>query len=95
MAGSSARYRTLAADGGPGPPRPVSLAPEHRRLIARLEGLPANASGADKRRGCRDHAASVRCFASARRGVDPLAPLASALKGPAPQQNFPGTFLNL
>ena len=95
MAGSSARYRTSAADGGPDPPRPVSPAPEHRRLIARLEGVPADASGADKSRGRRGHADAVRHFASARRGVDPLAPLASALKEPAPQQNFPETFLNL
>ena len=67
MLGDSARDRTSAADGGPDPPRPVSLAPEYRRLIARLEGLPANASGADKRWVHRAHADAVRHFASARR----------------------------
>ena len=38
MVGNSARYRTSVADGGPDPPRPVSLAPEYRRLIARAHG---------------------------------------------------------
>ena len=37
MVGNSARYRTSVADGGPDPPRPVSLAPEHRRRIAGLD----------------------------------------------------------
>ena len=67
MLGDSAPYRTSAADGGPDPPRPVSLAPEYRRLIAGLEDLPANASGADKSWVHRAHAAAVRHFASAKR----------------------------
>ena len=67
MLGDSARYRTSAADTGPDPPRPVSLAPDYRRRIARLEDLPANASGADKRWVHQAHAAAVRHFASARR----------------------------
>ena len=67
MVGKSTRYRTLTADGEPDPPRPVPLAPEYRRLIARLEDLPANASGADKSWVHRAHAAAVRHFASARR----------------------------
>ena len=67
MVGNSTRYRTSVADGGPDPPRPISLAPEYRRLIARLEDLPANASGADKSWVHRAHAAAIRHFASAKR----------------------------
>ena len=67
MLGDSARYRTSAADGGPDPPRPVSLAPDYRRRIARLEDIPANASGADKSWVHQAHAAAVRHFVSARR----------------------------
>ena len=67
MLGDSTRRRTSAADDGADPPRPVPLAPEYRRLIARLEDLPANASRADKSWVHRAHAAAVRHFASAKR----------------------------
>ena len=79
MLGDSARYRTSAADGGPDPPRPVSLAPDYRRRIARLEDLPANASGADEswaHRAPRGRGAPLRVGEAA---PDPLASLASAL----------------
>lgn len=50
-----------------GPPRPVLLAPGYLRLIARIEALAGNASGADKSWVHRAHADAVRHFKAAKR----------------------------
>ncbi len=49
------------------PPRPVPLAPGYLRLIARIEALAGNASGADKSWVHRAHADAVRHFKAAKR----------------------------
>ena len=69
--GDAWRFGAIPDLGGgwrAGPAAPgLRLAPEYRRLIAGLEDLPANASGADKSWVHRAHAAAVRHFASAKR----------------------------
>ena len=49
------------------PSRPVPLAPACLRLIARIEALAGNASGADESRVHRAHADAVRHFKAAKR----------------------------
>ena len=49
------------------PPRPIPLAPGYLRLIARIEALAGNASGADESRVHRAHADAVRHFKAAKR----------------------------
>ena len=63
-----ATTRALEATGiESGPPRPVLLAPDYLRLIARIEALAGNASGADKSWVHRAHADAVRHFKAAKR----------------------------
>ena len=49
------------------PLRPLPLAPGYLRLIARIEALASNASGADKSWVHRAHADAVRHFKAAKR----------------------------
>ena len=49
------------------PPRPILLASGYLRLIARIEALAGNASGADKSRIHRAHADAVQHFKAAKR----------------------------
>ena len=64
LAPAHAREATGAENA---PPRPVLLAPGYLRLIARIEALASNASGADKSWVHRAHADAVRHFKAAKR----------------------------